>query len=119
MDIRSPYNTTEDTYVATITICDEFLSTSGRTERYVEIDGRKYGHIIDPRTGMPAEGVLSVTAIAPTGVESDVLSTSFYILGLEATRSYCKLHPEVRAMFVMEQDDMPKTVFVNFKNPGN
>ena len=116
VDINSPYNTEEDTLIATIDIRNESLSTSSRTERYVEIDGHRYGHIIDPRTGMPAEGVLSATAIAPTGLESDALSTSFYVMGLEKTREYCELHSEVRAMLVVEKDDAPETIFINFDN---
>lgn len=116
VDIRSPYNTAEDMYIASIDIRDESLSTSSRTERYVEINGRRYGHIIDPRTGMPAEGVLSATALAPTGLDSDALSTSFYILGIEGTRKYCELHPEVRAMLVVEKDAAPETIFINFNN---
>jgi FAD:protein FMN transferase len=114
VDIRSPYNTGEDAYIATIDIRDESLSTSSRTERFVEIDGRKYGHIIDPRTGVPADEVLSATAIAPTGLDSDALSTAFYILGVEKTRKYCELHPEVRAMLVVEKDAAPETIYVNF-----
>ena len=116
VDIRSPYNTGEDTYIARINIRDESLSTSGDSERFVEIDGRRYGHIIDPRTGMPAEGVLSATAIAPKGLDSDALSTSFFILGIEGTRKYCELHPEVRAMLVVEKDDALETIFINFNN---
>ena len=65
---------------------------------------------------MPAEGVLSATAIAPKGLDSDALSTSFYVMGLEGTRKYCELHPEVRAMLVVEKDDAPETIFINFNN---
>ncbi|HQN01799.1 MAG TPA: FAD:protein FMN transferase, partial [Candidatus Hydrogenedentes bacterium] len=116
VDVNSPYNTEEDALIATVDIRDESLSTSSRTERYVEINGHRYGHIIDPRTGMPAEGVLSATAIAPTGLESDALSTFFYILGPEGTRKYCESHPEVRAILVVEKDDAPETIFINFNN---
>jgi len=116
VDMRSPYNKRGDVPIATIVIGDESLSTSGDSERYVEIDGQRFGHIIDPRTGMPAEEVLSATAIAPTAMESDALSTSFYIMGVEGVRKYCESHHDARAMLVVEKDDAPETVFINFNH---
>ncbi len=113
VDIRSPYNNGEDAYIATVDIRNESLSTSSRTERYIEIDGQRYGHIVDPRTGMPTTGILSATAITPNGLESDVLSTAFYVMGLEATRDYCKSYPEVRAILVVETENAPETIFIN------
>lgn len=60
------------------------VSTSGDYERYVEVDGRRYHHIIDPSTGMPAESdVRSVTILTKDGLESDALSTACFILGVE------------------------------------
>ena len=46
--------------------------------------GKRYGHILDPRTGWPAEGVFSTTVVAPTAAEADALSTAFYVLGIES-----------------------------------
>lgn len=57
------------------------VATSGQYERYVEIDGRRYGHIIDPRTGYPAVGVAGVTVFAPDGTMADALSTGLFVLG--------------------------------------
>ncbi len=113
VDIRSPYNNGQETHVATVDIRDESLSTSSRTERYLEIDGDKYGHIVDPRTGIPATGVLSATAIAPDGFGSDALSTAFYVMGLDATQRYCESYPDARAILVVETDGAPETIFIN------
>lgn len=65
---------------------DRALATSGSGTQYFHHGGRRYGHLLDPRTGQPAEGVLSSTVIAPTATEADALSTAFYILGPERTR---------------------------------
>ena len=57
------------------------VSTSGNYERYYVIAGQKYSHIIDPRTGRPANEVISATVIAPTAEEANAYSTSLCVLG--------------------------------------
>lgn len=96
--IRDPYNTNE--YIDEVLLRDESLSTSGSYEKFFEMDGKKYCHIFDPRTGRPVEGMLSATAIAPTGKESDALSTSFFVMGVERTFEYCRARPQVRAILI-------------------
>lgn len=63
---------------------DAAVSTSASYERFFEIQGRRYSHIIDPRSGLPVEAVLSVTVTAPTATEADALSTAVYVLGPDA-----------------------------------
>ena len=57
------------------------MATSGNMERFVTIDGKQYGHIMDPVTGYPVSDRISVTVLTGTGVESDVLSTSIFVKG--------------------------------------
>jgi len=57
------------------------ISTSGDTEQFVEIGGKRFSHIIDPRTGYPAMGTLSVSVIAPRSVDSEAWTKPYYILG--------------------------------------
>jgi thiamine biosynthesis lipoprotein len=57
------------------------ISTSGDSEQHVEIDGVRYSHIIDPRTGVPVRGRSSVTVIAPDATASDALATAASVLG--------------------------------------
>ena len=64
-----------------LAVRNAFVSTTGGYERYVVIDGHRYGHVLDPRTGLPVEGMLSVTVVAPTGMASDALSTAVFVLG--------------------------------------
>jgi thiamine biosynthesis lipoprotein len=81
---------------------DQALGTSAATFRHLEYQGRRLGHILDPRTGWPAEGVASASVIAPNGALADALATAFFILGVDAARRYCELHPEVEAVMLPE-----------------
>jgi thiamine biosynthesis lipoprotein len=85
---------------ATVLVSDCGLSTSGSNIQYFRHAGRRYGHILDPRSGWPAEGLLSVTVLAPTAAEADALSTAFYIMGLEKAAAYCHNRTEVAAILV-------------------
>ncbi|MBW7863031.1 MAG: FAD:protein FMN transferase [Candidatus Hydrogenedens sp.] len=116
VDIYPPYNICGGvSAVAEIALSEESLSTSAAAANEVEVSGRKRGHIFDPRTGMPVDnGVLAATAVAPTGAESDALSTAFFVMGLEKTREYCGKHPSVRAVLSSEKDGAPVTAHINF-----
>jgi thiamine biosynthesis lipoprotein len=91
-----------DQLVARINLRDQGLATSTNANRYFEKGGRKWGHIIDPRTGFPSENTGAVTAVAPTAAEADALSTAFFILGPEFADRYAATHPGVGAAFVPE-----------------
>jgi thiamine biosynthesis lipoprotein len=85
-----------------IRLRDRGMGSSGTSFQHFEVDGRVYGHILDPRTGEPALGPASVTVLAPTAAEADALSTAFYLLGIEGAAAYVADHPEVAAIFVEE-----------------
>ena len=67
--------------LATIRLVDRALGTSGSGTQFFIDRGRRLGHILDPRTGLPAEGVLSATVLAATAAEADALATALYVLG--------------------------------------
>jgi len=75
------------------------LSTSGDYENFFDVEGRRFSHILNPRDGMPVEGVAACTVLAPTCMESDALATTFFILGEDqASRRYGRQYP---ALFVL------------------
>ncbi len=86
--IRDPEGGQSD-YIAVASVSDCAVVTSGGYERYFEENGKRYIHIIDPRTGRPVEGDLtSVTIFSADGTLADALSTSLYIMGLDAAVSW-------------------------------
>lgn len=113
--IRNPYNTSE--YIDEVCLKDESLSTSASYEKWFELDGKKYCHIVDPRTGLPVEGMVSATAIVSSGTLSDALSTAFFVMGAEETQKYCKEHPDVRAILVPHNGSELKPRRIGFDAP--
>jgi len=91
-----------DTRLATIYLQDQSMATSAATFKHLVHEGRKLGHILDPRTGWPALGTASATAIASTAAVADALSTAFYIMGAEETAEYCQTHRDVEAVMLAE-----------------
>jgi thiamine biosynthesis lipoprotein len=66
-----------------IPLRDAALSTSGNYENYFELDGARYSHILNPRTGRPVQGIAACTVIAPTCMESDAMATACFVYGVE------------------------------------
>ncbi len=112
--IRDPYN--DDHCLDEIVLHDESLSTSGNYEKFFEIDGKKYCHIFDPHTGKPVDGMLSASAIAPTGMQTDALSTTFFVMGEAKVRAYCAAHKNARAIIIpIPAAGAPRPVRIGFE----
>jgi FAD:protein FMN transferase len=86
--------------LAEFVLRDQALSTSGSGTQFFIRRGRRYGHILDPRTGRPAEGLYSATVVAPTAAEADALSTAFYVMGPDAVADYCAEHAHIGALLI-------------------
>ncbi len=82
---------------AVLSARDEAVVSSGDYARYVEHDGKRYGHVIDPRTGRPTEQTVAVTVIAPSAEVADGLATALMVLGPEGV-GLLGQHPEVEAL---------------------
>ena len=100
--IRSPYG---DGEVGVLEVSDCAVVTSGNYERYFTgEDGKRYGHIIDPKTGYPVDnGLASVTIVTEEGKTGDALSTSMFVKGLEGAQEYWNSH-EGFDMILMTED---------------
>jgi len=86
--------------IAEIPLHNQALGTSGTATQSFYHQGRRYGHILDPRNGQPAEGVFSSTVLAPSAATADALATAFYVMGFEAARTYCQEHENIAAILV-------------------
>jgi FAD:protein FMN transferase len=91
--------------LARIWLRDGAMATSGAGEQFFEVDGRRYGHLIDPRTGWPAPGLLSVTVIAADGATADALATAFFVGGADLARRYCAAHPDILVLVTADEAD--------------
>jgi thiamine biosynthesis lipoprotein len=79
--IINPFNKSE--IIAYFPIQNSAVQTSGNYEKFVEIDGKKYAHIINPKTGMPITEIASVSVFAPTTELADALSTAVFVMGVK------------------------------------
>ncbi|MBK7670418.1 MAG: FAD:protein FMN transferase [bacterium] len=90
--------------VGEVSVGNGAVATSGQYERFVEVAGRRRGHILDPRTGLPVAREGSVTVVAPTGLVADVLSTALFVLGPDKAETLLARHPGASAVFVMPRE---------------
>jgi len=93
--------------IARIYLSDAALGTSGAGEQFVHVQGVRYGHVIDPRSGWPATGTLSTTVIATHAASADALSTAFFIGGTSLARQYCGTHPGTVVLITPEGQESP------------
>ena len=96
--------------MAQLRIRDCALSTSGSEEQFFEHEGNRYGHIVDPRSGKPADSVTSVTVVAQTAAVSDALATAFYVGGRALAERFCASHPDVLAIMLEASTDTPVVI---------
>lgn len=85
---------------ALLPITNGAVVTSGDYEKYVEINGKRYSHIIDPRTGYPSTGIISVTIFAPKAELADALATSVFVMGKDSGIDRINQLPKVECIII-------------------
>lgn len=83
------------------------IGTSGAGEQFFEAGGVRYGHVIDPRTGVPASGVVAATVVAGSGAVADAVSTALLVGGADLARRYCDAHRNTLAIVVTDNEKAP------------
>jgi thiamine biosynthesis lipoprotein len=95
---------------------DAALGTSAAGEQHFEAGGKRYGHVLDPRTGWPAEGLRSASAVASEAAVADALSTAFLVGGPALAGPFCAARPGTVALLVTEA--RPRQIVVFGKREG-
>jgi thiamine biosynthesis lipoprotein len=72
-----------DAMFGVLSLTGHSVATSGDYQRFFEADGERYHHVLDPRTGQPARGLIAASIVAETGLDADAASTAVFVLGLE------------------------------------
>jgi len=95
---------------------DAALGTSAAGEQHFEVDGRRFGHVLDPRTGWPAEGVRSASVVTSEAAVADALSTAFLVGGPSLASPFCAARPGTMALLVL--DARPREILVVGRRDG-
>jgi len=86
---------------ATIKISDKAVATSGSYRKYYEVDGVRYSHTIDPKTGYPVRhSLLSATVMADSAAVADAYATAFMVMGIEKAKQFIDKNPDIEAYFI-------------------
>lgn len=83
--------------------------TSGNYEKFVEFGGKRYTHIIDPRTGYPSSGIISVTVFAPSAELADALATSVFVMGREVGLDRINQMPNIECIIIDDKGNITKS----------
>ncbi|MEA1911756.1 MAG: FAD:protein FMN transferase [Spirochaetota bacterium] len=98
--IQNPVNS-RGNYIGTLEIEESAVVTSGIYERYFEVDGKRYHHILDPATGYPVNNnLLSITIVTPSGIEADAWSTLAFSAGLVKGLELLELAENIEGIFI-------------------
>ncbi len=92
------------------------LATSGNYRRFYVVDGKKYSHTINPKTGFPVQqDILGASVYAPTCMEADAYATAFMVLGMEKAKEIVEANPSVEACFIYQNEQGEREVWVSEK----
>ena len=100
---------------ALLPISDGAVVTSGNYEKFVVFNGVRYAHIINPGTGYPATGILSVTVFAPKAELADALATAVFVMGKDAGMNRINQLPKVECIIIDEQGNIITSDNINIR----
>lgn len=106
IELKHPWN--ESVQLGVVYLVDQSLGTSSATYQHFEYNGQKLGHVLDPRTGWPATRVQQVSVVAATAALADALSTALFVMGPEATERWCRVHPDVGVVMIVDGEQSPR-----------
>ncbi len=89
-----------------LSITDKAVVTSGDYEKFVSFNGTRYSHIINPKTGYPCQGIISVTVLAPKAEMADALATSIFVMGIEVGLDRINQIPQVECIIIDAQGNV-------------
>ncbi len=84
-----------------LTLYDQALGTSGPANQFFYFKGKRFGHIIDPRSGWPADGMLSVTVLHPEAGWADAMATGLFVMGIDCAIQYCEQNRETVMLAIL------------------
>ncbi|OYQ40651.1 FAD:protein FMN transferase [Flavobacterium aurantiibacter] len=98
-----------------LSISNRAIATSGTYEKFITINGKRYSHTINPKTGLPVQGIKSVTIIAPNAELADALATPVSVMGIKSGLYLIEQIPEVHAIVIDDQNNLFKTSQIQLK----
>lgn len=98
--LEHPWN--PETPLATIYLHNQAMATSAATYKHLVHEGKKLGHLLDPRTGWPAQGIASASVLAPSAALADALATAFYLFTVDTTVEYCRNHETIGTVVLQD-----------------
>lgn len=96
-------------------ISDKAIATSGNYEKFVIIDGKKYSHTIDPKTGLPISGIKSVTVIGNNAEFADAMATPISVMGIDAGLFLINQIPDLHCVIIDDQNNMYTSKNINLQ----
>ena len=112
--ITNPMN--KENAFATLPLRDGAVVTSGNYEKFVTINGKRYSHIIDPRTGYPSSGIISATVFAPNAELADALATSIFVMGIDVGLDRINQLPKIECVIVDDKGNIYTSENINIDN---
>ena len=115
LGIKTPFGGADE-LVGTLVVENKSVVTSGTYERFFEHDGKRYHHILNPRTGYPLDNELdSVTIVSTNSIDGDIWTTLIYGMGVEKGCAALRARPDIEAIFVTKSSEVVLTSMQNFR----